>query len=783
MTDQQKSQTGLTSAEVRERKNSGLGNDTKIKVSKSVLQIFLTNIFTYFNLIFAVLGIFVCTAFDGKDYSFVTQLSFLLVVIANTFIGIVQELRAKRVLDKMTILNAPKTTVIRDGTESVISSGELVKDDLIVLNAGNTIPADARVCTGTVSVNESLLTGEEREIRKQPGDELFSGSYIVAGTCTAVLEKVGAESYAAKLSVEAKKMKRVEQSEMTRSVNNLLKWIGIIILPVGILLFINSFVREANTYANSVFSVAGAITAMIPEGLYLLMSVVLAVGTIRLAKRKVLLHEMKSIESLARVDMLCVDKTGTITQPKMQVASVVEFREGAAEKLSRYVCDAVDNNSTMIALKEYYKDSDGGGSAVPLEVNAFSSSAKYGSIRYAEETLYLGAPEFVISGDELEKFSAATLENAKKGERVLVLATDSPAGKTAVAAVMLNNALRENAVETFAYFRAQGVTIKVISGDNPVTVSEVARRAGIPDSDKYVDATTLVSDEDIEKAAVFYTVFGRVTPVQKKSLVLALKKAGHTVAMTGDGVNDILAMKDADCSIAMASGSDAASQAAQVVLLESDFSCMPNVVLEGRRAINNLQRSAILFLSKNTFSLILSLMALILCFTYPLRPSQIMIVSVFTIGLPGLLLAVEPNKARIKGKFIKNVLLKALPAGITSSLAVTVMSLYGSYAGIDPAVLATCATIVLATVGFMIMRRISSPMSKYRIFVYLFSIAGFIAAALIMPWFFGLVPLSLEAIIAVAIIIAVSEVIFFFVSKGIDRILNKEAEKEAGTAA
>ncbi|HJJ27770.1 MAG TPA: HAD-IC family P-type ATPase [Methanocorpusculum sp.] len=784
MTRHQTPATGLTAPQVRERKNSGLGNDTSIKVSKSVFQIFVTNIFTYFNLIFAVLGVFVCTAFDGKDWSFIFQLSFLLVVIANTIIGIVQELRAKRVLDKMIILNAPKTTVIRDGVTATIPSADLVKDDLIILNAGNTIPADARICTGTVAVNESLLTGEEREIKKQPGDELFSGSWIAAGTCTAILEKVGSESYAAKLSVEAKKMKRSEQSEMTVSVNNLLKWIGIIILPVGILLFINSFVAQANTYANSVFSVAGAITAMIPEGLYLLMSVVLAVGTVRLAKRRVLLHEMKSIESLARVDILCVDKTGTITQPKMQIASVMEFTAGAADKLKTYVSDAVDSNSTMQALKEYYADATGTGenaapALAPLEVTAFSSSTKYGFIRYADETLYLGAPEFLLSGDALAKFSAATLENIKKGERVLVLAKESDTEKTAIAAVMLNNALRENAVETFSYFYSQGVAIKVISGDNPVTVSEVARRAGIEGAEKYVDATTLVSEEDIEKAATAYTVFGRVTPAQKRSLVLALKKAGHTVAMTGDGVNDILAMKDADCSIAMASGSDAACQASQVVLLDSDFSCMPDVVLEGRRAINNLQRSAILFLSKNTFSLILSLMALILCFTYPLQPSQIMIVSVFTIGLPGLLLAVEPNKARIKGKFIKNVLLKALPAGITSSLSITVMALYGAWDHANPSVLATCATIVLATVGFMILRRISSPMSKYRVFVYLFSIAGFIAAALFLPWFFGLVALPVEDIIAVALIIAVAEGVFYFVSKGVDRILDKEMKKDA----
>ncbi|MDO5847904.1 MAG: HAD-IC family P-type ATPase, partial [Methanocorpusculum sp.] len=347
---------GLSGADVHERVTNGLTNTTDIKVSKSVLQIFLTNIFTYFNLIFVVLGLFVCTAFDGNDWSFVTQLSFLLIVIVNTLIGIIQELRAKHVLEKMTLISAPKTTVIRDGAEITIPSSDLVKDDLIVLNAGNTLPADARVVSGRASVNESLLTGEERDIKKNPGDFLYSGSYIVSGTCRAVLEKVGKESYVSKLSIEAKKMKRTEQSEMTRSVNTLLKVIGIIIVPMGVLLFLNAFFRTGDTYAQSVFSTTGAITAMIPEGLYLLMTIVLAVGTIRLAKRKVLLHEMKSIESLARVDILCVDKTGTITQPEMQFANLIPLTDNAEEELARYVRDSTDANGTMMALKEHFKE-------------------------------------------------------------------------------------------------------------------------------------------------------------------------------------------------------------------------------------------------------------------------------------------------------------------------------------------------------------------------------------------------------------------------------------------
>ncbi|HJJ39551.1 MAG TPA: HAD-IC family P-type ATPase, partial [Methanocorpusculum sp.] len=503
MTEQNKRDTGLTSEEVHDRIKNGLVNTTDIKVSKSILQIFLTNIFTYFNLIFVVLALFVCTAFDGKDFTFVTQLSFLLIVIVNTFIGIFQELRAKRVLDKMTLFSAPKTTVLRDGTETVIPSADLVKDDVIILNAGDTIPADARMLSGNASVNESLLTGEEREVRKNSGDELFSGSYIVSGTCRAVLEKVGKESYISKLSIEAKKMKRTEQSEMTRSVNTLLKVIGIIIIPVGISLFLNAYLRNAESYAQSVFSTAGAITAMIPEGLYLLMTVVLAVGTIRLAKRKVLLHEMKSIESLARVDTLCVDKTGTITRPDMQFAQLLSFDEKAEGNLARYVRDSTDTNGTMKALKEHFSSLPASSDAVlPTEIIPFSSSVKYGIIRYPDVSLYLGAPEFVLDSDNLKQFNEATHQFAAKGERVLVLAAEYPAQKqkSPLAAVMLQNALRDNAVETFRYFHEEGVTIKVISGDNPLTVSEVAKRAGIPDAELFVDATTLTSDELINEA-------------------------------------------------------------------------------------------------------------------------------------------------------------------------------------------------------------------------------------------------------------------------------------------
>lgn len=523
----------------------------------------------------------------------------------------------------MSMLNAPHSIVVRDGEQQQIQSEELVKDDIIILSAGNQICADATVLSGSISVNEALLTGESDEIKKKSGDRLMSGSFVVSGQCYAKLDKVGNESYISQLTAQANTMGDGEQSEMIRYINKLVKWVGIIIIPVGIILFCQAYIMNGETFKKSVVSMVAAVLGMIPEGLYLLTTVALALSTIRLAKKQVLLHDMKSIETLARVDVLCVDKTGTITEPGMQVTElVISGRCGDAEMdkrafahlLADYSAVIEDNNATMEAIRAYVaKNEIEKGSRTLLKTQPFTSANKYSKVSFVEGDYMLGAPEFIMK-DRYEDISEEIEEYQSKGYRVLLMAESGEdsigsvrplGGISPIGYIVLSNPIRENAESTFTYFKEQGVAIKVISGDNPATVSEVAKRAGIDGAENYVDASTLASEKDITEAVDKYTVFGRVTPKQKQLIVRALQKQKHTVAMTGDGVNDILAMKDADCSIAMASGSEAAAQAAQTVLLDSDFGRMPYVVFEGRQVVNNIQRSASLFLVKNIFSLLM----------------------------------------------------------------------------------------------------------------------------------------------------------------------------------
>lgn len=625
---------GLTENEVKKRIEKGLTNQTDISTDKTTKEIILSNTLTYFNLIFLIITVLLILVGSFRN------LTFLPIIIGNTLIGIIQELRAKKTLEKMNFLNAPHADVVRDGVLQQIRSEELVKDDVILLTTGKQICADAVVIDGSIQVNESLLTGEADEVEKTSGSSLLSGSFVVSGECYARLEKVGNESYISKLSMEAKTMGSGEQSEMIRSINLIVKWVGIIIIPIGIILFWQSHFVNDDSIRKSVTSTVAAILGMIPEGLYLLTTIALALSTMNLAKRKVLLHDMKSIETLARVDVLCVDKTGTITEPVMSVKDMflskdsrnpLKTTDELKGLLIDYTAASQDNNATMEALKKYADEADGsvGKHRVPLDRLAFSSSLKYGSITFSDGIYLLGAPEFIMR-DDYASIEKEILPYAEKGDRVLLfgryegssIANGLSDRVTPLGFVALANPIRENAVKTFAYFKSQDVAIKVISGDNPKTVSQIAVQAGIDNAESYVDATTLDTDTKIKKAVREYTVFGRVTPKQKQKLVQALKKQGHTVAMTGDGVNDILAMKDADCSVAMASGSEAATQAAQVVLLDSDFAHMPDVVYEGRRVVNNVQRSASLFLVKNIFSLLMSLFSVIFMITYPLEPAH-----------------------------------------------------------------------------------------------------------------------------------------------------------------
>ena len=783
--------TGLTDEEVRQRVEEGLTNRADISTDKTTKEIVISNVFTYFNLIFLVITILLIMVGSFRN------LTFLPIIIGNTVIGIVQEIRAKKTLEKMSLLNAPRADVIRNGSVKQISTEELVKDDVILLTAGKQICADAVVISGNIQVNESLLTGEADEVEKTEGSTLMSGSFVVSGECYARLEKVGNESYISKLSLEAKSMGDKEQSEMIRSINLIVKWVGIVIIPIGLILFWQSHFVNGESITKSVTSTVAAIIGMIPEGLYLLTTVALALSTMKLARKKVLLHDMKSIETLARVDVLCVDKTGTITEPDMKLKEIFLCKNSGEDgtqtaltldELKSLILDyanaSVDNNATMLALKAYAADDLTNNTSAlhrtAVSQQAFSSSLKYGSVTFSDGTYLLGAPEFIMH-DDFSRIEEEIIPYADKGDRVLLFAkydgenveNGINGSVTPLGFLALANPIRENAIKTFEYFKSQGVAIKVISGDNPRTVSQIAIQAGIENAESFVDAATLDTEDKIADAVNKYTVFGRVTPKQKKQLVKALQAKEHTVAMTGDGVNDILAMKDADCSVAMASGSEAAAQAAQVVLLDSDFAHMPDVVYEGRRVVNNIQRSASLFLVKNIFSLLLSLFSVILMVTYPLEPAQVSLISMFTIGVPGFLLALEPNKDRIKGHFITNVMLKALPGGLTDVIAVGALVVCGEVFCISDASIGTIATLVLSVVGFMILFKISEPLNGMKYAVIIGNIAGLVFSGFFLKKLFALTDLSNICILLM--------IVFGFAAESLFRNLTLLVEKLRGS--
>ena len=709
---------GLNSDQVNEYFENGWSNE-RLNRRQKLFEIIKSNLFTYFNLVFAVLAALLILAGSFRN------LTFCPVILANLFIGIIQEIRAKNTLDKLSVLNAPKALVVREGRQFSIPAEELVLDDIVIFKAGNQICADAIVVDGEVSVNESLLTGESDEISKKPGDELMSGSFIVSGECYARLDKVGEDSYISKLTLEAKAMNSEEQSEMIRVLDKLVGVVGILIIPIGLLLFGQQFFFSGASFSKSITSMVAAVIGMIPEGLYLLASVALVVSVMRLASKKVLVHDMKCIETLARVNVLCVDKTGTITENTMEVNGEIPmdgYDSQSMAPLKQIISDFASamssDNITMKAMKDYFNKPSG---RKAVSVSPFSSQFKYSGAAFEDGSYVLGAPEFVLRED-YDNYREQIEQYSSEGYRVLVFGIydgviDGKAltGKvTPLGLVLLSNPIRKEAPETFKYFENQGVEIKVISGDNPVTVSQVALQAGIANADNYIDASTLTTDEAIEDAVLRYTVFGRVTPDQKRKFVRALKKAGRTVAMTGDGVNDVLALKDADCSVAMASGSDAAAQASQLVLLDSNFACMPSVVMEGRRVVNNIERSASLFLVKNIFSFLLSLFSVCFMINYPLEPSQISLISMFTIGVPAFFLALQPNKNIIQGHFLSNVLIKALPAGITDFLVVGALVVFGQVFEVGETDISTACTMLLAIVGFVILYNISKPMNALR---------------------------------------------------------------------
>lgn len=766
-------ETGLTSSQIQERINAGEINkavDDQFKTNKQIIR---ENIFTYFNLIFLVLSVLLVLVGAYKD------LTFLPVIILNTVIGIVQEIRAKKILSKLNVMNATDIVALREGKEKEVPIEQLVKGDIVLLKTGDQIPADGRVVKGNIRVNESLLTGESDEISKDIDDELMSGSFVVSGSAYMELERVGKESYISKLTIKAKEMGSSEQSEMVRSINKLIKWVGIIIIPLGIALFSMSFFVNHMSLYRSIVSMEAAIIGMIPEGLYLLTTIALALAAVRLARKQVMLHDMKSVETLARVNVLCVDKTGTITEPKMSVEKAIPSRDFKGQNLDPIIGDFAQampaDNATMKAVHAYFTEKTG---KKATGILPFTSVNKYSGVIFDDHTLLIGAPEMVLR-DQFEDYKDEFEKYAATGYRVLIVA-DYPAILTeddskltqpveVYGYILLSNPIRKEAKATFEYFAKQGVEIKVISGDNPVTVSRVAQQAGIQNSDKYIDAQEIPED-GYEEAVQKYSVFGRVKPEQKRKFVKALQKQGNTVAMTGDGVNDILAMKKADCSIAMASGNSAAVQASQVVLLDSNFARMPKVVNEGRRVVNNIQRSASLFLVKNIFSFLMAIFSLVMVINYPLQPSQITLISAFTIGLPSFLLALESNHNRIRGQFIPNVLSRAIPGGVTDMLAVSILVVAGSYISLDHNDVGTTATLLLVAVGMMVLYHISAPLNKFRLSVMMGSFLGLILAIIFLHDLFSMTMISNKAIFILFILFCAATTIFRWLSRILDGV-------------
>lgn len=748
MTDVKK---GLSTKQVEKLTLEGKVNVSVGKQSKTIGQIIAGNVFTYFNLIFAVFAVLLALV---RSYN---NMTFVPVIIFNMLIGIIQEIRAKKVLDKLTVVNAPKTSVIRDGQLHTIDSETLVKGDLCVFSAGNQLSADAILVDGFVRVNESLVTGESDEVVKNAGDILLSGSFIVSGECKAVLTNVGLDAYAAKLAIEAKAGRKKQKTDMMESLDKLVKTIGVLIIPIGIGLFLQSRFAVGSTIKGSIDSMVASLVGMIPEGLYLLASVALVVSVMRLGKKNVLVHEMNCVETLARVNVLCVDKTGTITKPDMSVTHVeiLDYTADSGEAVDSHGVDRIiknvvgaigSDNATMEAIHKYYgvneeKECD--------QVFPFSSQNKYSGARYGKDVYLLGAPEYLLL-EAYPDYKKIIDKYSGNGERIVVFgkANEEITGEavtraiTPMAFIILENEIRETAKDTFDYFKQQGVAIKVISGDNPVTASRVAIKAGIENATHYVDATTLKTDDDITQAVERYTVFGRVIPEQKKKIIEAFKVAGNVVAMTGDGVNDVLALKCADCSVAMASGSEAASNAAQIVLLDSDFSKMPDVVGEGRRVVNNIKRSASLFLAKNIFSMLLTIFTLISVNLYPLYPTQLSFLGVFTIGIPAFFLALQPNKSLIKGDFLLNVVLKALPTGLTDFIVVTLITIYGNCTGLAHEQTATAATLVLLTVGMAALIRVCMPFDMIRVIVCIAMAVGIVFSMIFLRPLFAMVVLK-----------------------------------------
>ena len=819
--------TGLTNEQVQERIAEGKVNFNENPNTRTYKQIVKENTLTFFNFLNAVLLVLVLFVGSYKNSMFVG------IIIINTVIGIIQEIRAKKTIDKLAILTESKAVVLRDGKKWSISTEKLVLDDLIYLKTGEQVPADCRIIEGNLEVNESLLTGEADNLGKGEGDELFSGSFVTAGEACCQIIHVGKDNYASQITSEAKEFKR-HNSELRNSLNAILKVISIIIVPLGLLLFYKQFYIAGDSVKDSVVSTVAAVLGMIPEGLVLLTSVALTLGALTLAKKKTLVQELYCIETLARVDTLCLDKTGTITEGTMCVERVDVYdpnwreselaetvleedtavlaedetlEEGVAEKeiseknlpevsetekesekeigriMGNLMAVLKDQNATADALRKYFavkKD------MVPTNVIPFSSDRKYSGASFKEQGTYLmGAAQFLFpEGDEalVEKCG----QYAEQGFRVLVLAhspnesvgTELPSGLVPEALLILTDVIRKEAPDTLRFFDSQGVDLKVISGDDPVTVASIAKRSGLKNAEQYVDATTITTQEEMDEAVANYSVFGRVTPQQKKAMVLSLKKQGHTVAMTGDGVNDVLALKEADCSIAMAEGSDAAKNIANVVLLDSNFAAMPHIVNQGRRVVNNIRTAASMFLIKTIFSVLLSLITIFFGEAYPFEPIQMSLISACAVGIPTFLLAQENNYQKIGHTFLRHVFMNAFPAAVTITGCVFAVMVVCQDVYHSNIMLNTACVLVTGWNYMAALKTVYAPLNRYRKVIIYSMQCSFFLAAVVLQKLLALGSLEFGMIILVFLLMTFSPILIEAITDGIRKMYSRSFDGE-----
>ena len=756
---------GLTQAEVEARIADGQVNVIQDSSNRSVKDIVMGNTLTFFNFINIVLLALVLSVRSYKN------MLFIFIIIANTLIGIFQEIKAKITLDKLKILTVSHVDVIRDGVKKSITVSELVKDDVILLKSGGQIPADGVILDGEVDVNESLLTGESDSIHKTCGSKVLSGSFVTSGKAMCLLTEVGHDCYMEKLSSEAKQFKRYK-TELQRNLDTILKFISIIIVPLGIILFAKQYWISGSTYEQAVAAVLG----MIPEGLVLLTSVALALGAVRLARRSTLVRELFCIETLARVDTLCLDKTGTITEGHLCVQGEESVKEDVdlEQLMGRMVAALGDENETFQALRQHYKRNQSTNTKLVLP---FSSERKFSGVVFEGEGTYLmGAYQFIfLQADPavLEKIA----EYASQGLRVLTIA-HSPNEMTdytlaedfeIVGFVFMTDVVRKNAPDILGYFEEQGVDLKVISGDDPVTVAAIAARAGLKDADKYIDATTIHTDEEMEDAILKYSVFGRVTPKQKQQMVRLLKQNGRTVAMTGDGVNDVLALKDADVSIAMASGSEAAKNTANLVLLNSDFASLPHIVNEGRRVINNIKAAASMFLIKTGFSVLTALLTIIVGQNYPFQPIQLSVINGCAVAIPTMLLQLEPSFQKVNKHFFREVLRMSMPAAITITAMITIINNIGHSIGTPREMLSTVCVLATGWVYLITLRQVYSPMTGYRKFVIYLMQTAYLVAMVIGQRIMELVGLNFTCVIVTLAAVNFAPMIIDLATKGYDK--------------